>query len=122
VLAELLRKPEPRAWGRSVGAAVAAVVSEGRLPLVLLAQIAADREQTMSEATWRNANPAAARWFTFLGSTGYILADIERRVVNDTQGAPAEERDKPARRADRDETDEDDVDVDGDAEGLDTPT
>ena len=76
MLAELLRKPEPRAWGRSVGDAVDAEVSEGRLPLVLLAQIAADREQTMSEATWRNANPAAARWFTFLGSTHYTHVDV----------------------------------------------
>jgi hypothetical protein len=87
MLAELLRKPEPRAWGRSVGAAAATEASEARLPLVLLAQIAAAREQTMSEATWRTANGSAARWFVFLASTGYTLADIEQRVVNDARDA-----------------------------------
>ena len=86
LLADLLRKPEPHGWGRSVGAAAAAEVGEARLALVLLAQVAADREATMNEGTWRNANPSAARWFSFLASTGYTLADIEQRVVNDAQG------------------------------------
>jgi ParB family chromosome partitioning protein len=86
LLAELLHKPEAgHSYGRRVGAAAAAEVTEARLPLLLLAQVAADREQTMSEGAWRHANAAAARWFTFLASTGYALADIEQRVVNDAQ-------------------------------------
>lgn len=87
LLADLLRRPEPHGWGRSVAAAAAAEVGEARLALVLLAQVAADREATMNEGTWRNANRPAARWFTFLASTGYSLADIEQRVVNDAQVA-----------------------------------
>ncbi len=70
LLADLLRRPEPHGWGRSVGAAATAEVGEARLALVLLAQVAADREATMNEGTWRNANPSAARWFMFLASAG----------------------------------------------------
>jgi hypothetical protein len=117
MLADLLRKPEPRGWGRSVGAAIAAEVTEARLPLVLLAQIAADREQTMSEATWRTANGSAARWFVFLASTGYTLADIEQRVVNDAQGATTPPT--PADRDDDDQGDSDDPDGDDDGDGFD---
>jgi hypothetical protein len=70
-----------------------AAAGETRLPLILLAQIAADVEQTMYESTWRNVNP---RWFRFLASTGYTLADVEQRVVNDAddrnaQGGPDSE-------------------------------
>ena len=90
LLADLLRKPEPHGWGRSVGSAAAAEAAEARLPLVLLAQVAADREATMNESTWRSSNPSAARWFTFLASTGYTLADIEQWVVNDAQSTTAE--------------------------------
>jgi ParB family chromosome partitioning protein len=89
LLADLFRQPEPgSSYGRRVGAAAAANVGEGRLPLLLLAQVAADVEASMTEATWRNANPRAARWFRFLASTGYTLADIEQKVVDDATNTP----------------------------------
>jgi ParB family transcriptional regulator, chromosome partitioning protein len=91
LLADLLHKPEPGySYGRKVGAGAAADVTEARLPLLLLAQVAADREQTMSDATWRHANPGAARWFAFLASTGYTLAHIEQRVLDDGHNTGAE--------------------------------
>jgi hypothetical protein len=42
----------------------------------------------MGEHTWRQVSPGAARWFGFLASTGYTLADIEQKVVDDAQGGP----------------------------------
>ncbi|MDP9403830.1 MAG: chromosome partitioning protein ParB, partial [Actinomycetota bacterium] len=82
ILAELLAEA-PSGWGRRVGPAQAARASEARLPLVLLAQVAADREQTMDVQTWRRRDPAAARYLTFLASTGYQLSEIEQRVVDE---------------------------------------
>lgn len=91
MLADLLHKTQPgHSYGRHVGAAAVANVTEARLPLLLLAQVAADREQTMDEGTWRSVNPAAARWFAYLATTGYTLADIEQRVVDDATSAAAE--------------------------------
>jgi len=44
----------------------------------------------MGELTWRQVSPGAARWFSFLASTGYTLADIEQKVVDDAQGGPGD--------------------------------
>jgi ParB family chromosome partitioning protein len=86
LLADLLGKTEPtRTWGRQIGAAAVANAAEARLPLLLLAQVAADREQTMNEQTWRQTSHTAARWFSYLVATGYTLADIEQRVVADAE-------------------------------------
>jgi ParB family chromosome partitioning protein len=94
LLADLLHKPEPGfSYGRQVGAAAAAGATEARLPLLLLAQVAADREQSMNEGTWRSVNPRAARWFLFLSASGYTLADVEQRVVNDAADANASQAD-----------------------------
>jgi len=135
LLADLLHKPEPgHSYGRGVGATAAADVTEARLPLLLLAQIAADREQTMSEATWRHANPSAARWFAFLASTGYTLADIEQRVIHDAQSTLTEgdgngdgpaDGDEPASGNEPDDGEPDDLSEGGpwdegcDSEGFD---
>jgi hypothetical protein len=89
LLVDLLHQPEPsQSWGRAVGSAAAANATEGRLPLLLLAQVAADREQTMSEHTWRHVDRGAARWFGFLASTGYSLAAIEQKVVDTPKPVP----------------------------------
>jgi len=82
LLADLLGVASPDAWRRKVGSAFAAKLPDARLPLGLLAQVAADREQTMGIHTWRHTSPAAARWLTFLASTGYALAEIEQQVVD----------------------------------------
>lgn len=73
----------PSGWGRRVGPAQAARTRKARLPLVLLAQVAADREQTMDVETWRRRDPAAARYLGFLASTGYQLSEIKQRVVDE---------------------------------------
>jgi ParB family chromosome partitioning protein len=82
LLAELLGVDTPRGR-RQVGVDFAAKLPDARLPLALLAQVAADVEQTMGVHTWRHPSPTAARWLAFLASTGYTLADIEQLVVND---------------------------------------
>lgn len=108
MLADLLAKPAPaHTWGRQVGAAALANASEARLVPLLLAQVGADREQTMNENTWRSAPTDAARWLSFLATTGYTLAPIEAKVVDDA-----------AAKADSATGDGDDPD--GDAEGFDT--
>jgi ParB family chromosome partitioning protein len=89
LLADLLSKPTPtQSWGRTIGAAAVANVTEARLPLLLLAQVAADREQAMDESTWRSVHPSAARWLTFLATTGYTLAPIEQKIVDDDAANP----------------------------------
>jgi hypothetical protein len=94
LLADLLSKPEPtQSWGRAVGSAAVTDATEARLPLLLLAQVAADREQSMSEQTWRQVNRGAARWFGFLASTGYALAAIEQKVVDDAHASPDHDTD-----------------------------
>ena len=95
MLAALLGAEAERGWGRRVGPAHAARASEARLPLVLLAQVSADREQTMDVHTWRRRDQAAARYLSFLASTGYQLSDIEQQVVNEgsaDQGADTGDR------------------------------
>lgn len=83
ILAELVgvEGGNGRTW--RLGAAQAPKATESRLPLVLLAQVAADREQTMDVQTWRRPDPAAARYLSFLASTGYQLSEIEQQVVSE---------------------------------------
>jgi hypothetical protein len=66
-------------------------VSDAQLPLALLAQVAADREQTMDVHTLRQRSADAARWLAFLATTGYVLSDIEQHVVDDAAAEPASE-------------------------------
>jgi ParB family chromosome partitioning protein len=84
-------------WHRTAGPAFAAKASDARLPLVLLAQLAAAREQSMDVYSWRKPSPTSeARWLTYLAGTGYALADIEQRVIDiantrdDDDSEPAE--------------------------------
>jgi ParB family chromosome partitioning protein len=79
-------------WGRTVGPAIEAKASDARLPLVLLAQVAAAREQSMDVYTWRKASPQAeARWLSFLAGTGYTLSAIEQAVIDHAAAAASEE-------------------------------
>lgn len=89
LVAELLGVDLPAGYGRSVGAAHVAKVTDAQLPLALLAQVAADREQVMGVHTWRNRNAEAARWLTFLAATGYVLSDIEQHVVDQADADPS---------------------------------
>lgn len=62
-------------------AAVKREKNDARLPLILLAQIAADREQMMDHTTWRLGTAKSARWLKFLVSMGYTLSDIEKKAA-----------------------------------------
>lgn len=84
LLAELLGTNAPAGpWGRSVGPQLVEGATDARLPLVLLAQVAADREATMDVHTWRTHRPDdQARWLSWLASTGYTLSAIEQSVID----------------------------------------
>lgn len=73
------------AHGRRVLLPETVAAPDARLPLLLLAQIAADREGSMGVHTWRDrpsGKPSPARrWLDFLVSCGYVQADIEKRVT-----------------------------------------
>jgi hypothetical protein len=74
-------------WGRAAGPTLEAKASDARLPLVLLAQVAAAREQSMDVHTWRSPTAhTEARWLKFLAGTGYALSPIEQAVI-DTMAA-----------------------------------
>ncbi len=96
LLADLLGAEAPEVWGRSIGPSYAVRLSDARLPLGLLAQVAADREQTMGVHTWRHASPVAGRWLMFLASAGYGLADIEQLVVDAVGLGNEQDGDDPA--------------------------
>lgn len=75
------------AYGRLVGIRHARAEADVRLPMVLLVQIAAAREGSMSVQTWRNDNvhaktkkSPARRWIDFLIANGYKQADVEALV------------------------------------------
>lgn len=103
-LAELLCINDPGGYGRHVGTAVLADVSDSRLPLMLLAQVAAAYEQTMDVHIWRSAHPHAAGWLEFLASTGYTLSAVEQLAIDTAAGSSASE----------DDTYGEDEDADGD--------
>lgn len=56
--------------------------TQARLPLVLLAHVAASIEQRTGVHTWRRTDERVAAWFEFLASAGYVLAPIEQAVVD----------------------------------------
>ena len=82
LLATLLGVKTRPGEGRHVGADHLAKLTDARLPLGLLAQVAADVEDSTGVHTWRSPQPRAARWFGFLASTGYSLSDIEQHVID----------------------------------------
>jgi hypothetical protein len=87
LVAELLGTPaatvtdrcDPR---RVAGPQAAKRAGDARLPLVLLAQVAADAETAMHDHVWRETRPAyAATWLTWLAAVGYELSEIEAHVI-----------------------------------------
>jgi ParB family chromosome partitioning protein len=89
LLADLLGVNDPGGYGRHVGAAALADVNDARLPLMLLAQVAAAYEQTMDVHIWRSKHPDAADWLEFLASTGYTLSPVERLAIDTATGRAA---------------------------------
>ena len=99
-------------WGRTVGPAIEAKASDARLPLVLLAQVAAAREQSMDVQTWRRTTARAeARWLSFLAATGYTLSDIEQAVIDNAATAEGDDdgEDEPVTATSTDEPPADEV-------------
>lgn len=76
-----VKPAEAYRYGRELGLGAARRAPDARLPLVLLAQIAADREQFMDQTTWRSGSAASARWLSFLEAQGYGLSDIEKKAA-----------------------------------------
>lgn len=69
-------------YGRAVGIqATKKEKTDARLPLILLAQIAATREQMMDQTTWRSGSSSSARWLKFLAAQGYGLSKIEKKAA-----------------------------------------
>lgn len=91
LLAELLGVEAPSTYHRSIGVEHLTDVTDKRLPLALLAQVAADAEQATGVHTWRSPNPVIARWFEFLVSAGYTPSDIEQHVIDTATGSAQEE-------------------------------
>lgn len=59
---------------------------------MLLAQVAAAREQSMDVQTWRSSTAQAEpRWLRFLAETGYPLSDIEQTVIDKMAARPDNE-------------------------------
>lgn len=75
-------------YGREVGIDQVAKSTEAALPLVLFAQIAADRERHMDASTqpgrmtWRAHRAAEARYLVQLRDLGYTLSKVEQLVVS----------------------------------------
>jgi ParB family chromosome partitioning protein len=82
-------------FGRTAGPALEAKATDARLPLVLLAQVAAAREQSMDVHTWRQTTASAeARWLTFLAGAGYPLSAIEQAVIDKVAAAGSPDDDE----------------------------
>jgi ParB family chromosome partitioning protein len=82
LLADLLGTEAGHGYRRTVGSALLAHVTDARLPLALLAQVAADIEQGTDVHCWRNPTTDVAHWLQFLAGTGYTLSEIEQHVVD----------------------------------------
>jgi len=81
------KETRPGAWDRSTAIALATDASETRLPLVLLAQVAASVEARFGEhPAWRHPTPALAAYLRFLASCGYGLSEVEREVAEGSEG------------------------------------
>lgn len=74
-------------YGHMIGVDRTRAAADSELPMMLLAQLAADREGGMGLWTWRSqCADDAARWLNFLERNGYELADVERLVVDRAAG------------------------------------
>jgi ParB family chromosome partitioning protein len=69
-------------WDRTAALALASDASEARLPLVLLAQVAASVEARFGDRQgWRNPSTALRDYLRFLAASGYGLSEVEQEVA-----------------------------------------
>jgi ParB family chromosome partitioning protein len=77
----------PGAWDRTAAVALASDAIDARLPLVLLAQVAASIEARFSDRQgWRHPNNALCSYLNFLATCGYGLSEVEHEVADATEG------------------------------------
>jgi len=68
---------------------------EGRLPLLLFAQVAGSVEATMGVHSWRSGDRRVAGYLGFLAVLGYTLSEVEQLVVERTARLATEAGDEP---------------------------
>jgi ParB family chromosome partitioning protein len=75
-------------WDRTVALALTTDTSDIRLPLVLLAQVAASVEARFGERQgWRYPNAALRSYLVFLAACGYGLSEVEQEVAGTKDGS-----------------------------------
>ena len=68
-------------WSRPAATALLEQVTpDSRLPMLLLAQVAAGIEATIGRSAWRTPSDRLARYLGFLESVGYGVSEVERLV------------------------------------------
>ena len=92
-VASLIGKETDRgAWDRSAALALASDATDARLPLVLLAQVAASVEARFGERQgWRHPTSALVSYLRFLAACGYGLSEVEEEVAGSGDGPQADE-------------------------------
>jgi ParB family transcriptional regulator, chromosome partitioning protein len=82
-VASLIGKETGRgAWDRSAALALASDATDARLPLVLLAQLAASVEARFGDRQgWRHPTSALVSYLRFLAACGYGLSEVEEEVA-----------------------------------------
>ena len=77
------KESNPGAWDRTAALALASDASDARLPLVLLAQVAASVEARFGERQgWRHPTAALRSYLSFLATCGYGLSEVEQEVLS----------------------------------------
>jgi ParB family chromosome partitioning protein len=92
-VASLVGKETDRgAWDRSVALALASDATDARLPLVLLAQMAASVEARFGDRQgWRHPTSALVSYLKFFAACGYGLSEVEAEVVASGKGTEGDD-------------------------------
>ena len=87
VAALIGKDTHPGSWDRTAAITLARDASDARLPLVLLAQVAASVEARFGERQgWRHPTPALVDYLRFLATCGYGLSEVEQEVADGSEG------------------------------------
>jgi ParB family transcriptional regulator, chromosome partitioning protein len=82
----------PGAWDRTAAMALASDVSDARLPLVLLAQVAASVEARFGERQgWRHPSTCLVAYLRFLATCGYGLSEVEQEIADTGEGSQGDQ-------------------------------
>jgi ParB family transcriptional regulator, chromosome partitioning protein len=82
VAALIGKETHPGSWDRTAAITFGRDTIDSRLPLVLLAQVAASVEARFGERQgWRRPAPALGNYLRFLASCGYGLSEVEQEVA-----------------------------------------